>query len=476
MTAINRSIDVLLRTDAHGGNPSGTGNDAVTASNKRENSFDDLLSVRRREAAEQSRERAENVAESRRQAAKADQHEEAKAAQQAEKSGKEKGDDGKALPPEAESHAEAAAADGSQHAERAEGEAADNTELSEVQSPDADTEAQGTPDLQALAQQQPDAAQQNNSEDDVQIAQSGEDGENEEGDAVAALHPGTIAQASEEKPVAGNAQPLRQAAAQAQNATAAAAGVALQPDQETGRKEKQGQNSASPFGAQVKAAVAEMKTAEPGGKPDRQFSLGLELKQWLAEAKSAGDAKMPDTVPTGTRADSEVVGGFSTRLNQLTQAMKGLDTAAVRPQSMSFSVRTPVASEGWGQVMAQRIAWLAGNGIRAAELQLHPQELGPVEVRISVNNDQANIHFTSHQPSVREALEASVHRLREMLENNGLNLVDVDVSDRSAAEQHEASPGSSETADFAGGPAAGEEEPAALVTVAHSRSLVDYYA
>jgi flagellar hook-length control protein FliK len=62
-----------------------------------------------------------------------------------------------------------------------------------------------------------------------------------------------------------------------------------------------------------------------------------------------------------------------------------------------------------------------------------------MEVRIQIQNDQASIQFASHHAVVREALEAALPRLRDMLEATGVQLVDVNVSDgQSFAERQQA--------------------------------------
>lgn len=232
-------------------------------------------------------------------------------------------------------------------------------------------------------------------------------------------------------------------------------------------------------------------TAKEGGKLDlnlphqmkletgvqnsgRQLPFGLELKQWLSEAKTSLDTAKTSTGSmdnAATVANTQVFA--SARLNSLTQAIQGLSTESTAP-SPSLNIHPPVNGPGWGQVVAQRIAWLAGNGIKAAELQLNPKELGPVDVKISVNNDQTSIHFTSQHASVRDALELSVQRLRDMLESNGLGLADVNVSDQSGSEQQETA------ATFSDRTSADDVErehgiEESLVRVAESHSLVDYY-
>ena len=141
------------------------------------------------------------------------------------------------------------------------------------------------------------------------------------------------------------------------------------------------------------------------------------------------------------------------------------------------TIQVPVNSPNWSQAVAQRVLWLASNGVQSAELQLHPRELGPVDIRISVANDQTQVQFSSQYGVVRESLEASMQRLRELFDASGLQLVDVNVSDQSLAEQH-----SSEDGELAAGKGQPDafEDTAPLANIAAETitgaGLVDYYA
>lgn len=90
----------------------------------------------------------------------------------------------------------------------------------------------------------------------------------------------------------------------------------------------------------------------------------------------------------------------------------------------------------WTQEFSDRIVWMTGKSVDAARLQLNPPQLGPVEVRISVSQDQTQVAFSAHNPAVREAIEAAIPRLREMMGSQQLNLVNVDVSQQSFTQQH----------------------------------------
>jgi flagellar hook-length control protein FliK len=50
-----------------------------------------------------------------------------------------------------------------------------------------------------------------------------------------------------------------------------------------------------------------------------------------------------------------------------------------------------------------------------AELRLHPAHLGPIEVSVSVNNDEVNVSFQASHPATRKRWKARCQRLRELL-------------------------------------------------------------
>ncbi len=96
-----------------------------------------------------------------------------------------------------------------------------------------------------------------------------------------------------------------------------------------------------------------------------------------------------------------------------------------------LTITTPVMQEKWGEAVTERVMWMSAKGIREANIQLDPPELGPLSVKVSVTQEQAQVSFTVHHAGVREMLDQNAVRLRELFAEEGLNLVDVDVSDQS---------------------------------------------
>lgn len=93
----------------------------------------------------------------------------------------------------------------------------------------------------------------------------------------------------------------------------------------------------------------------------------------------------------------------------------------------STTLNTPVQSQQWTEEVSQKIVWFSGRNIQAAEMHLNPADLGPIDVKIHVQNDVTTVTFNVQNASVRDLLESNVVRLREMMEANGTTLGEVNV-------------------------------------------------
>ncbi len=103
-------------------------------------------------------------------------------------------------------------------------------------------------------------------------------------------------------------------------------------------------------------------------------------------------------------------------------------TAAVSPPTLK--VAAGVDSAEFGQGLADRLSWMVDNNLSSAKLQVNPPQLGPIEVRIALQGNHAQVWLTSHSAVTRDALESSSPKLREMLGAQGFGQVSVDISQR----------------------------------------------
>lgn len=124
----------------------------------------------------------------------------------------------------------------------------------------------------------------------------------------------------------------------------------------------------------------------------------------------------------------------------LTTPPSGIVTAPVlarvdlaNPQNSNMPVlaplNVPLLASGASEGLSGNIRWMVGEGIQNATVSVTPSGMGPITVQIGVEKDQMNISIVAAQASTREALEATLPRLREQLGTQGLESVRVDVSD-----------------------------------------------
>ncbi|WP_166222425.1 flagellar hook-length control protein FliK [Pseudomonas atagonensis] len=213
---------------------------------------------------------------------------------------------------------------------------------------------------------------------------------------------------------------------------------------------------------------ADKDSTSQGG--DKAFS-GL-IDDGLKDLKSA---------TSDTRVDD-----FANRLAALTQA-------ATPKTANALPVNQPIAmhQNGWTEEVVNRVMYLSSANLKAADIQLQPAELGRLDIRVNmVPDQQTQVTFMSAHPSVREALDGQMHRLREMFTQQGMGQVDVNVSDQNRGwqgqqGQEQAQQGQGGRTSAAGGrlDSAEEElkpataaEAAAQTTHVIGSSAVDYYA
>ena len=196
-----------------------------------------------------------------------------------------------------------------------------------------------------------------------------------------------------------------------------------------------------------------------------------------AQAAAGGDNS---TAGTGSQAGN-LSSDASTILNQLAatnnieRSLSGSrpGNTATAESLPGFSLTAAAGSKEFDQQLSSRIRWMGNLKMSAAELKLHPAELGSIEVRISTEDDQTRVSFITSNSAAREVIESSMPRLRELLGDSGLQLEQGDVSQREqGAEEQAAAPGSSNRFDA-------EDDSESQSQIIHmkreSRSQVDHY-
>ena len=125
-------------------------------------------------------------------------------------------------------------------------------------------------------------------------------------------------------------------------------------------------------------------------------------------------------------------------------AIAPMQAAAVAPLQSGAAVHAAeriaarVGTPAWDNQVAQKIVWMVAGKEQSATLTLNPPDMGPMQVVLSVTNDQASVTFSAAQPEVRQALQDAMPKLREMMGENGIALGNASVHDGSGGQQQQA--------------------------------------
>jgi len=159
---------------------------------------------------------------------------------------------------------------------------------------------------------------------------------------------------------------------------------------------------------------------------------GSQTGMALAEALLAGV-----TGDGGKASDSPMLQNairFQGALESVSAPANAVNTPRMAPDApilrgYATSIDLPVSHAEWGDKVAGKLTWLTARNMSVAEIHLTPPDMGPMEVKVQVHQEQASITVHSANPVVREQLELHSHRLRDMLSDQGFSLENFDVSD-----------------------------------------------
>ncbi len=140
-------------------------------------------------------------------------------------------------------------------------------------------------------------------------------------------------------------------------------------------------------------------------------------------------------VPLTTALSSSLISAQNISTGPVIESSNALNHVTPLNNSLTLSITSNIQNADWSQQMTQQVAYMVKGGFQQAEIKLNPANLGPMEIKLSMSDDNANINFVTQHVQVRDALDAALPRLKEMLEQQGLNLSDVNVSTQSEQQQ-----------------------------------------
>ena len=133
--------------------------------------------------------------------------------------------------------------------------------------------------------------------------------------------------------------------------------------------------------------------------------------------------------------------------SQFTQALSVAERNNTAPAPTTVNVQTEqnkavavsehisprVGTKAWDQALSQKVVWMVAGGEQSAELSLNPPDLGPIQVVLSISDNQVDASFISSHLEVREAIESAAPKLKEMMDSAGISLSNFSVSSQASS-------------------------------------------
>lgn len=181
-------------------------------------------------------------------------------------------------------------------------------------------------------------------------------------------------------------------------------------------------------GQQAKLTAEMAATPAASGIGQRQELPLPQQVLALAVPEGVVDESLPSLVPIAPAVDSgkpldATVAAATRQFGQFEQLGRTADTTT------RATVDAPLRSQGFATEFSEKIVWLVGRQAQVADLSLNPPQLGALEVRLSLSGGEAGAQFFSPNPQVRDAIEAALPRLRELMAQAGIALGDAHVRD-----------------------------------------------
>lgn len=162
-------------------------------------------------------------------------------------------------------------------------------------------------------------------------------------------------------------------------------------------------------------------------------------------------------------------------LGNLTATAPSVPAGATAGSAHNLSMDAPVGSSGFAKELGQQITWISGQDVKQAQIRLNPQDLGPLDVKVSVEHGRVDVAFMTQHPAATAAVQQSLDQLHQMLGGQGLSLGQATVGQH-AQQQFGAQHGQQAQASAGSGAADETADTPVAVATRVAVGLVDAFA
>jgi flagellar hook-length control protein FliK len=226
---------------------------------------------------------------------------------------------------------------------------------------------------------------------------------------------------------------------------------------ESAVSELQTEGKSTEFIAALQSGVKEMKEQLKQGRES-----GIDLKSLVTDALAAVDVKVKGNTEIALDKQLNQISNIlaaAISLNKTNQQQTYLNTGLNEVQGIKEVAQQQIEStrlvqqtaandkavnifkpEGQQQ-LTEKVRWMINSRNITAEIKLDPPDLGGMNIKVNLSGDSASVSFVVQSQHARYALDQAVPRLREMLEEHGIELGQSSVQQESAGNDEQAEQG-----------------------------------
>ena len=279
------------------------------------------------------------------------------------------------------------------------------------------------------------------------------------------------AEKNEQVSILNNGQNFNKLATSASMTSANQVQASAEQASQTQKLEQQQQNSIE--------ALVEENQEEIASLPKGKNELGEKVEDKSAQqlkASLSANASFTDVSARATQVASQTA--EQQAIEQLSPAVTSEVTQSQKTNAQLHQETISIFRKDFSDAVKDKVMLMISQKLQQFDIKLDPPELGNMQVRVNLQSEQAAVNFVVQNQQAKEALEQNMHKLRDMLAQQG-----VDVGDANVEQQSQQS-GSDEFSDNANSQQM-EETANANDVVEHtlsgqvinaSANAVDYYA
>ncbi len=179
--------------------------------------------------------------------------------------------------------------------------------------------------------------------------------------------------------------------------------------------------------------ISEKKAAITNAQTEEKIATSF-IEQKVSQTIHSNEMKASTLNQQTTFAEEQVIQNIVAKANADSMSVQSAKTA-----SNIHSETIAIYRKDFSNAVKDKVMVMINQKIKQLEIRLDPPELGSMQVRLNLQNEQAAVNFVVQNQQAKEALEQNMDKLKDMLAQSGVDVGDANIEqrDKQASEQDE---------------------------------------